>query len=99
MSQAKECEKELQELLSSKTPNAELLEKAKAIQIVLADVIQGSDDPTKLEELFLLNDSITSLVSKVGEMLKKPATNGLGIYVPDTSRVSFAYFFLSARLI
>lgn len=64
------------------------MDKAKAIQVVLADVIQGSDDPTKLEELFLLNDSITSLTMKVEEAMNKPKPNGLGIFVWETPQAS-----------
>lgn len=72
----------------NQSPDGELLDKAKAIQVVLADVIQGSDDPTKLEELFLLNDSITSLTTKAEEAMKEPKPNGLGIYVPDKPQAS-----------
>ena len=100
MTQAKDCERQLQDLLTrlksgsvngssgSTTPNGELLDKAKAIQVVLADVIQGSDDPSKLEELFMLNDNITSLMLKVEDAQRAPVLNGLGIFTPLIPEVS-----------
>ena len=100
MTQAKDCERQLQDLLTrlksgsvngssgSTTPTSELLDKAKAIQVVLADVIQGSDDPSKLEELFMLNDNITSLMLKVEDAQRAPVLNGLGIFTPLIPEVS-----------
>ena len=43
----------------------ELIDRAKAALVVIEDVIQGTEDPIRIEELFFVNDSITSVLSQI----------------------------------
>lgn len=45
----------------------ELIERAKAALVVIGDVIQGIEDPIRIEELFYINDSITGVLTQINQ--------------------------------
>ena len=45
----------------------ELIGRAKAALVVIEDVIQGTEDPIRIEELFYVNDSITGALARIEE--------------------------------
>jgi protein phosphatase 1 regulatory subunit 37 len=86
---AREVQYHLERILKDRTSehptlsldDAVILNRAKATLPALGAAIEASDDPTKLEEMLILNDNITDLLKKIEEI--KPirpslALNGLG---------------------
>ena len=63
------------------------MDHAKAIILALADVIEESTDPVQLEELLLLNDSITWLMSQVEKAGQQSASSS-AIASPKTPESS-----------
>ena len=90
---AKSCKKDLEDTLSgipsaSSSPtgtpdsNEDLISRSKEALKALIALIEGTEDSKKLEELLLLNDEITGLISRFNEprsMLKDG--KGLGILI------------------
>ncbi len=80
IAQARECQQVLSEQLSrsasssSSSPllspthhlDPEVIHRAKCIMPSLVAIIQASSDPSKMEELLSLNDSLTSLLEETG---------------------------------
>lgn len=84
--QAKYCLGQLEDLIARvrSSPAAydasatELVERSNAALVMLADVIQVTSDPIRMEELFYVNDSITNALTQLDEARRAPVTNGLG---------------------
>ncbi|KAI0087207.1 hypothetical protein BDY19DRAFT_986247 [Irpex rosettiformis] len=89
---AKSCKKELEDTLSgipsaSSSPtgtpdaNEELIARSKETLKALSSLIEGTEDPMKLEELFTLNDEITGLTARFNE--PRATLKGLGIHIEE----------------
>ncbi|EJD08451.1 uncharacterized protein FOMMEDRAFT_101852 [Fomitiporia mediterranea MF3/22] len=97
VSQAKDCLTQLEALVLHlqaspevyDNKSVELVERSKAALVALADVIQSTADPIRIEELFYLNDSITIALTRVDEVRvgkgTPPVANGHDITSPQAS--------------
>lgn len=84
--QAKYCLGQLEDLIARvqsspaayDTSATELVDRSNAALVMLADVIQVTSDPIRMEELFYVNDSITNALTQLDEARRAPIANGHG---------------------
>lgn len=55
--------------------DAALVDRSKAAQLALSDMIQTTDDPIRIEELLLLNDDIQSALKEIEDARSTPAVS------------------------
>lgn len=92
-SQAHACIAEMEGVLSAaprgeeprplEDTNPDLAKKATGLNHALAALIQKASDPTRLEELLVLNDTLTDLLA--GRYTPKPKPIGLGLAISNTN--------------